>query len=120
MTDESILALEHAQLDGRDVVRVAGEVDLTNVDQVQEALLATRSQVVILDLTGLYFLDSAGIRAVDASYGALVREGRALKIVAAPDSRAAWTFRIAGFPSDLVFESVEAVETASATPTPGD
>ena len=115
-----MLELEHAQLDGRDVVRVAGEVDLTNVDRVQEALLATRSQEVILDLTGLYFLDSAGIRAVDAAYGALVREGRALKVVAPPDSRAAWTFRVAGFPGDLVFESVEAVGAASAAATPGD
>ncbi len=115
-----MLDLEHAQLDGRDVVRVAGEVDLTNVDRVREALLATRSAEVILDLTGLYFLDSAGIRAVDAVYGALAREQRTLKVVAPPDSRAAWTFRVAGFPSDLVFESVEAVEASSTTATPDD
>ena len=46
------------------VVRVAGELDLASTPEVEEALhrLATQKKLVTLDLRGLVFMDSTGLR----------------------------------------------------------
>jgi anti-anti-sigma factor len=50
--------------DGRTVVTVAGEVDLTNADQVdrQLGLAADGSAELVVDLTDVTYLDSQGVR----------------------------------------------------------
>lgn len=108
MAEPTSLDVEHDLLEGADVLRVSGELDLTNTDRLRVALETTELESVVLDLCNLSFLDSAGIRAVDAERRRLRESGRTLYVVAPPDSRAAWTFRIAGFDSDLVLTSLEA------------
>jgi len=90
-----------------DVLVVRGELDLTNACELADALSGTTSQTVVLDLGELAFLDSAGMRTIDQQHRRLTAEGRRLLIVAPADSRAAWTFRVAGFSDTLLHESLE-------------
>ncbi len=107
MTTE--LELERTERGDTDVVRARGEIDLTNASAIHDAVAATARRVVVLDLSGVTFLDSAGIRALDAEIRALRDSNRALYVVAPAESRVGWTFRIAGFTSTVVVESLEAV-----------
>lgn len=108
MTDAPGLALTVERSKGVDVVRVSGELDMANADQLARAVDATSAPHVVLDLEELAYLDSAGLRAIDHAYRRLAEGGRTLAVVASPDSRAGWTFRIAGFGEGLVVESLEA------------
>ena len=62
-----------------------------------------------MELAAVDFIDSAGLRALDAANRELRAAGRTLALVAPPASRAAFTFRIAGFSEDGVHDSVETV-----------
>ena len=54
-----VRSIEH----GTEVVRITGEIDLSNAAQVSDAIGAALPDlpVVVLDLTGTEYLDSAGI-----------------------------------------------------------
>lgn len=108
MTGNGIVDISRGDEDGVDVVRVEGEVDLTNADAVQEAVEATRTRAVVLDLTRVAYLDSSGIRAIDRGHRRLVSEQRSLFIVSPPDTPAGWTFRVAGFRTDMLLASLDA------------
>jgi anti-anti-sigma factor len=91
-----------------DVIAIGGELDLTNSQRLADALSAASATTVILDLGGLDFIDSAGMRTIDQMRRLLASAGRTLLIVAPTESRAAWTFRVAGFDHGFVQESVDA------------
>jgi anti-sigma B factor antagonist len=58
------LVIDCAEEPGLPVIRLAGELDLSNAAQVRaavQAALAGRSDRVALDLAGLEFMDSSGI-----------------------------------------------------------
>ena len=63
-------------------VCLAGELDLSTVSQVEQ-LLADRSGdgCVVLDLSGLKFIDSTGISLILRAYADAERDGWDLKIV---------------------------------------
>jgi anti-anti-sigma factor len=105
---QAILRIERDRNASGEIVRVVGELDLTNADVLGSALLDTGGETVLLDLTDVTFIDSAGIRAIDQAHSSYAGEGRALLIVAPPESRVAWTFRIAGFEQHHLLESVDA------------
>lgn len=108
MTGDGLAEISRRDVDGVDVVRVDGEVDLTNADAVRQAVEATSSASVVLDLTGIAFLDSSGIRAIDLGHRRLRSERRSLLIVSPPESPADWTFRVAGFKTDVLLASLDA------------
>jgi anti-anti-sigma factor len=89
-----------------EILRAQGELDLTTTEDLGRALEATTKPLVVLDLGMLVFIDSAGLRAIDLGHRLLDDSGRSLRIVAPPDSRAAWTFRVAGT-DDRVLASVD-------------
>lgn len=103
----SSLRLERRTEPRGEVVELAGELDLTNAAQLDEALAGTTAAAVYLDLTRVTFIDSAGMRAIDRARGLLLEHGRQLLLVAPPDSRAAWTFRVAGFADQLLADDQE-------------
>ena len=107
MTDDLRVELSPDAPPGIDVVRVVGEVDLSNAERLEAAVASTEAAHVVLDLAGLEYVDSAGIRAIDRGYRELASQGRSLSIVSPPGTRAAWTFRIAGFGDGVVVESLE-------------
>jgi anti-anti-sigma factor len=60
---------EDSRVDGKAVaiLRLVGEVDLANADELTEQLLSERcrgADAVLLDLTDLEFMDSSGLRSV--------------------------------------------------------
>lgn len=64
------------------LVAVTGEVDVTNVSEFTRSVLAVSdNRPIILQLSGLKYLDSAGFAAVDR----LLAEG-AIVVVLSPDS----------------------------------
>ena len=103
----------HAEAGG-DVLVVRGELDLTNARELGDALSGSTSDTVVLDLSELVFVDSAGMRTIDEQHRRLGEEGRTLLIVAPAESRAAWTFRIAGFSDTLLHDSLEIALLAAA------
>lgn len=109
------LEIENDTADGTArIMRVRGELDLTNASVLEDALTDAYGGATILDLSGVVFVDSAGIRTIDSAYKRLRQSNRALVVVAPPESRAGWTFRIAGFSSDFVLDSVEAAAEIAA------
>ena len=101
------MGIERHETTSGEVVALRGDLDLTNAHLLADALSAAPARTVILDLGGLAFVDSAGIRTIDAARGQFERDGRSLLIVAPPESRAGWTFRVAGLADGSVLESIE-------------
>jgi anti-anti-sigma factor len=104
--NSGIVEISRDDEDGVAVVRVEGEVDLTNADALLQAVEATTSSAVVLDLSQVAYLDSSGIRAIDRGHRHLVSERRSLFIVSPPDTPSDWTFRVAGFGRDIVRQSM--------------
>ena len=107
MTLETGLRVERVPGEGHETLVLTGELDLTNAAELERALFETTAARVVLDLSALAYLDSAGIRAIDLAHRRLGGEGRTLGVVAPADSRAAWTLRIAGFGDGLIHDSTE-------------
>ncbi len=66
-----------------------GELDLSTVPKVEEALRRmeeSRPEVIVLDLGGLTFLDSTGLRMVVTADQRAKAEDRRLAVVRGPDS----------------------------------
>ena len=103
----SRIAIARSDGEDGDVLELRGELDLTNAQALEDALGQTSSETVVVDLTRVTFLDSAGMRALDHAHRRFTDAGRRLRLVAPPGSAAAWTFRVAGFSEDLVLGSAD-------------
>jgi anti-anti-sigma factor len=116
MTQVAKLDVRRDLREDTEILHVRGELDLTTTDGLEAALDETRATRVILELNMLTFVDSAGIRSIDLANRAFREAGRSLVVVARPESRAAWTFRVAGFGEDTVLGSVD--DAVDALPRP--
>ena len=68
------------------LVAITGDVDLRDADEVTAALVTAgmgATERVRLDLSGLFFLSSSGLRALILAQNDLAPHGRAIHIVAA-------------------------------------
>ena len=65
----------------RVVIAVAGEVDLSTAPELVECLNAHADRDVIVDLSGVGFLDSSGINALIQGYNTLRDEGHTLRTI---------------------------------------
>lgn len=74
--------------DGCTILSVAGEIDLYTAPEFLEALrdASKDARVLILDLTRISYVDSAGLSAFLVVYKQLSSRGAALYIVAPPNS----------------------------------
>jgi anti-sigma B factor antagonist len=116
VTGERILAIASSSVEGVDVIRVTGEVDLTNAEEVRQAVEATTTLSVVLDLTRVAYLDSSGLRAIDHCHRHLVSDQRALLIVSPPETASDWTLRVAGFDRSIVLDSLDAALASAVAP----
>jgi anti-sigma B factor antagonist len=84
------LQLASSHDDGTVRVRIEGELDLTTAQEVEQYLMTLerehQPQTVVLDLSGLRFLDSTGLRLILATDSRARREGRRLQIVPGPEA----------------------------------
>ncbi|HEX8305227.1 MAG TPA: STAS domain-containing protein [Jatrophihabitans sp.] len=93
------------------VLEVRGEVDLHSAAQLQDRLLQVIAggQSVVVDLTGLSFLDSTGLGVLVAARNQAQQAGAQLRLVCTSD-RMLKLFRITGL--DAVFEIYATVPAA--------
>jgi anti-anti-sigma factor len=74
---------------GQVTISLKGELDLSSVGKVQEALRRVEAEgpaLLILDLSNLTFLDSTGLRAVVTADERARENGRRLVVVRGPDA----------------------------------
>ena len=67
------------------VVRLTGEIDIANADRIPQQVVAAVASApagVVLDMSGVTFIDSTGIGAMIAARNACLSSGRSLQIAA--------------------------------------
>jgi anti-sigma B factor antagonist len=101
------------------VARLTGEVDLSNAGSIENAIAeATPNHALglILDVSALDYLDSAGIHLVYKLRGKLRARSQILWLVIPPDSPANDALRLAGVSRNIdTAESLEAALAVFAT-----
>ena len=63
-TQQSPFSAVERHVEGAQVVAFHGELDLASAPAAEEALVRAAGSAVLLDLSGLEFLDAAGLRAI--------------------------------------------------------
>jgi anti-anti-sigma factor len=82
------LEIAVSQADGARLVRLTGEFDLAGVDGFERKLQGepgSREDTLVLDLSGLTFIDSSGLRAVVMVDHRVRAEGKRCLIVRGPE-----------------------------------
>ncbi|NHM26148.1 STAS domain-containing protein [Desulfofundulus sp. TPOSR] len=67
------------------ILEVEGELDFSNVEQLQQEIQRRTEEVVEIDLQGLRFIDSSGVGMLLSQVRHLYKQGRTLRIVRIPD-----------------------------------
>lgn len=90
------------------VVRLAGELDMSNAGELEARVLATvgATNPVVVDLSGTTFVDSAGVRLLDHLVAA-IEPVRPVRMVVPGSGPVAFTMRLCGFREDLLCGSRE-------------
>jgi anti-anti-sigma factor len=91
------------------VVGLADDLDIAVAGPV-EAVIVERLEAgvpLVVDLTEVSFLDSAGVRLLDRLVGRQNRAGAAVRIVAPDGGSPRFTLDLSGFPADLLAGSVD-------------
>ena len=104
-----IADLEVSRRNGVIIARVVGEVDMSNADDLRAALAAAipnGAVAMVLDLTGVEYLDSAGIRMMYQLTEDVQARRQRLQAVIPSESMVTDVLRLAG-----VTEYIGAVET---------
>jgi anti-anti-sigma factor len=81
----SVEGYELRRIGQHGIVTVPAEIDVTNTGEVRQALLSAASQdvpVLIIDMSGTTFCDSAGVQAIIATYRQTAATGTELRLVA--------------------------------------
>ncbi len=97
------------------VARLSGEIDLSNADSIENAIAEAtpnHALALILDVSALGYLDSAGIHLVYKLREKLRARGQTMRLVIPPDSPANDALRLAGVSRNV--ETVETLEAAMA------
>lgn len=116
------LSTQAGRRDGIEILSVSGEIDLSNSARLGRAIEASAraDAPLVLDLTGVEFLDSAGTRALAVADDAAARLGAALLLV--PSEFIAHVLEVAGLEPafrihgslDEAFEAARGIVAASA------
>jgi anti-sigma B factor antagonist len=75
------LLLETTRIGSHDVIVAAGEIDLASASRVESAIEQFAGQEVVLDLRGVEFMDSAGLKVLLSQRSRLEDSGGALRLV---------------------------------------
>jgi anti-anti-sigma factor len=107
--------LGFAESDGVHTVTVHGELDFATTprvaDQIESGVGPARA--VVLDLTDVTFIDSAGVRLLD-DLAATYAPRDALRVVVPDAGPVRYTLGLCGFPAELIASSCDAAVTALA------
>jgi anti-anti-sigma factor len=95
------------------VAHVTGEIDMSNAEEMLSTVIAatpTEAQGVVLDLSGVDYLDSAGIYVIYGMRASLQARGQALILIIPADSPVHDALRLSG--AERPGEVAESVEDA--------
>ncbi len=106
------------------IAHVTGEVDMSNAEDVGATVIKatpTEAQGVVLDLSGVDYLDSAGIYVIYGMRASLQARGQALILVIPPVSPVYDSLRLAGAerPGEVAEEVADALAIFDSAPPPG-
>lgn len=73
------------QSQGQVVMTLKGPLTLTNLFSFQDAVRAEKSPVVILDLSNVPYMDSAGLGSILNAHVSCTNSGRRLALAGVPD-----------------------------------
>ena len=98
-----------AKLGRADLVRLAGEIDLANAPAIGREIVRQtgRAGALVIDLTAVSFLDSAGVRLLDALVGDLDDQGTPIRFVVGENGPARMTLQLCAFRDDLLSTDLE-------------
>jgi anti-sigma B factor antagonist len=105
-------------LGGVCVITLEQDVDTAVADRIEAEIVArtTPSTPLVVDLTGVGFLDSAGVRLMDRLIGRHRRAG-STAVVVAPDASPPWfTLRMCEFPDEHLRPSLHDAVAAAVGP----
>ena len=107
MSDED--QVRFSKIGDAELVTLAGEIDLANAPGIGRQIVArmTEAGAVLIDLTAVSFLDSAGVRLLDALVGDLDDHGTAIRLVVGENGPARMTLQLCAFREDLLATDVE-------------
>jgi len=75
------LVLETTRIGDRDVVVASGEIDLASASRLGMSLAPFSGQAVVLDLRGVEFMDSAGLKVLLNQRSRIEESGGELRLV---------------------------------------
>jgi anti-sigma B factor antagonist len=106
MTEEQVT---YTRLGSTELIRLSGEIDMANAPTIgREIVSYVRGEDgVVIDLTAVSFLDSAGVRLLDALVGDLDDHGRAIRLVVGESGAARMTLQLCAFRDDLLATDVD-------------
>jgi anti-sigma B factor antagonist len=86
------------------LVRLSGEIDLANAPAIGRDIVAhtAAAGAVLIDLTRVSFLDSAGVRLLDALVGDMDDLGTRIRLVVGETGAARMTLTLCAFRDDLL------------------
>ncbi|WP_127504810.1 STAS domain-containing protein [Actinoplanes solisilvae] len=87
-----------------ELVSLTGEIDLANAPEIGRAIVARieTADKVLIDLTTVSFLDSAGVRLLDALIGDLDALHKPTRLVVGRTGAARMTLQLCAFREDLL------------------
>lgn len=117
-----IADLQLSSRDGIVIARVTGEIDMSNATDLRTAITeATPNDAlgVVLDLSDVDYIDSAGIHLLYRLGESLRNRGQTLRVVIPPNSAASDALSLAGIKRhvDVVEEVDEGVRAVAAAAT---
>ena len=92
-----------------ELVQFRGELDLANQMEVGREVIAhiRDAAAVLFDLTAVSFLDSAGVRLLDALIGDLSDAGKPVRLVVGERGAARMTLQLCAFREELLASDLE-------------
>lgn len=76
----SDFAFDVVDVAGTRVVSLHGQLDLVNAERVRDAIVQLEGSPVVIDLRGLWFLDSSGIAALLEARRLVIESGRPFQL----------------------------------------
>ena len=100
-----------------EVVSLTGEIDLANSGEIGKAIVTRIRDAgpVLIDLTTVSFLDSAGVRLLDALVGDLAALDRHARLVVGERGVARTTLRLCAFREDVLATDLDRAAAESGT-----
>jgi len=96
--------VKFSKLGDAELVSLTGEIDLANSGEIGRAIVGRirDSGKVLIDLTTVSFLDSAGVRLLDALVGDLAARGKSTRLVVGEHGPARMTLELCAFREDVL------------------